>query len=272
MSDLPLPLILEADDLEKHLGEPNLLIVDLCKDETYLQSHIPGAVHLQYPRIIHVEKPVMGLVPDDETLSQILASIGISPDTHVVAYDDEGGGKACRFLWTLDIIGHEHFSLLNGGLHAWANEGHPLDNQAVTVNPGHYQAHVGDNGIADKTYILDHLENPKVVFFDNRSIQEYTGEKRFTERGGHIPHAINLDWMLTMDQSRHLRLLPDEQLQGILNELGVTADKEIILYCQTHHRSSHTYMLLKHLGYNNIKGYPGAWSEWGNLPDTPIES
>jgi len=271
MSDLQLPLILEADELEKHLGADNLIIVDLCKDETYLQSHIPGAIHLQYPKIIHVEKPVMGLVPDDKELSQVLSSIGLTTDTHVVAYDDEGGGKACRFLWTLDIIGHQHFSLLNGGLHAWANEGHPLDNQSVTATSGDYQAHVSDKGIANKDDILGKLENPNVVFLDNRSMQEFTGTKRFAERGGHIPHAVNLDWMQTMDQSRNLRLLPDEQLQGMLDKLGVTPEKEIILYCQTHHRSSHTYMLLKHLGYSNIKGYPGAWSEWGNLPDTPIE-
>jgi thiosulfate/3-mercaptopyruvate sulfurtransferase len=51
----------------------------------------------------------------------------------------------------------------------------------------------------------------------------------------------------------------------------VTPDKEVIVYCQTHHRSAHTYIVLKALGYPDVKGYPGSWSEWGNLPDTPIE-
>ncbi|MBT3564150.1 MAG: sulfurtransferase, partial [Gammaproteobacteria bacterium] len=39
----------------------------------------------------------------------------------------------------------------------------------------------------------------------------------------------------------------------------------------THHRSGLTYLIGKSLGYD-IKAYPGSWSEWGNHPDTPIET
>ncbi|WP_455204598.1 sulfurtransferase [Kaarinaea lacus] len=45
----------------------------------------------------------------------------------------------------------------------------------------------------------------------------------------------------------------------------------MIVYCQTHHRSALTYVALKSMGYKNVKGYPGSWSEWGNLTDTPVE-
>ena len=185
--------------------------------------------------------------------------------------DDEGGGKASRLLWTLDIIGHSRYSLLNGGLHAWANEGHALESGAIQPTPADYQVNIGNKGIVNKDYILEHLDDPNVILLDTRSRQEFTGEKCFAARGGHIPHAINLDWIQTMDQQRNLRFLPDEQIRKMLTDLGITADKEVIAYCQTHHRSSHTYILLKHLGYKNIEGYPGAWSEWGNLTVTPVE-
>jgi rhodanese-related sulfurtransferase len=79
-----------------------------------------------------------------------------------------------------------------------------------------------------------------------------------------------LDVTLTPDGN--LRLKPAEELRPLLEVAGVTPDREVIAYCQTHHRSSHTYVVLKSLGYPRIKGYPGAWSEWGNLPDTPIET
>ena len=58
----------------------------------------------------------------------------------------------------------------------------------------------------------------------------------------------------------------------MLEKLGVTADKEVITHCQTHHRSSHTYIVLKALGFPRIKGYPGSWSEWGNDFELPIET
>jgi len=272
MSDTLLPLIVEPDELEAHLQDKDLLIIDLCKDETYLQSHIPGAIHIQYPVILHVEKPVMGLLPDIDTLQQIFSAIGLHEDSHVVAYDDEGGGKASRLLWTLDTIGHKHFSLLNGGLHSWANEGHPLDNQPVQTAPSQYTISGFERGIADKDYILDKLSDDTVTLLDNRSAEEFSGAKKFAAHGGHIPGAIHFDWMLTMNQSRNLRLLPDQQLKQMLQDVNVTPEQEIILYCQTHHRSSHTYIVLKHLGYENIKGYPGAWSEWGNLEGLPVES
>jgi thiosulfate/3-mercaptopyruvate sulfurtransferase len=71
--------------------------------------------------------------------------------------------------------------------------------------------------------------------------------------------------------NNQLLLRDSTELRDTFNTLGITGDKEIIVYCQSHHRSAHTYILLKQLGYRRIRGYPGAWSDWGNQADTPIE-
>ena len=73
------------------------------------------------------------------------------------------------------------------------------------------------------------------------------------------------------DQSRNLRFKPDDELITLLESVDVTPDKEVIVYCQTHHRSAHTYIVLKHLGFKQLKAYPGSWSDWGNNPDLPVE-
>ena len=88
-------------------------------------------------------------------------------------------------------------------------------------------------------------------------------------RGGHIPGAINLDWLDTMDRQNNLKLMP--QMQALLDAHGITQDKSIITHCQTHHRSGLTYLIGKMLGYK-IRAYHGSWSEWGNDSDTPIET
>ena len=75
-----------------------------------------------------------------------------------------------------------------------------------------------------------------------------------------------------MDPNRNLRLKPDDVLRNAFENLGATPDKQIVVYCQSHHRSAHTYNVLKHLGYENVQGYPGAWSDWGNDPNTPVET
>jgi thiosulfate/3-mercaptopyruvate sulfurtransferase len=272
--DMPaplLPLIVEPEELERHLGMDSILIVDLCKPEIYVQSHIPGAVHLDYAQIVAVHRPVMGLLPDDSQLEEAFSSIGLTPEHHVVAYDDEGGGRASRLLWTLEAMGHSRLSLLNGGLHAWGMERRPLKNGTETRTRSQYRVKRRANLIADKTYILKHLADPAVVLLDARSADEYRGSKRFAERGGHIPGAVNLDWMQTMDMNRGLRFKPAEELRAMLTSRGVTPDKEVVCYCQSHHRSAHSCMMLKSLGFTRVRGYPGSWSDWGNSPDTPVE-
>ncbi len=120
-----LPLIIEPDKLEESLGYNNLLIVDLNKAETYLKMHIPGAVQLEYLRIIASRKPVMGLVPDDATLASLFSSLGIDADTHVVAYDDEGGGRAARLCWTLEVAGHRSLLVVKRGTAQLGERGTP---------------------------------------------------------------------------------------------------------------------------------------------------
>jgi thiosulfate/3-mercaptopyruvate sulfurtransferase len=93
----------------------------------------------------------------------------------------------------------------------------------------------------------------------------------FAKRGGHIPGAVNIEWTDAMDKQHDLRLKPENELRQLLESKGITPDKMIVMHCQTHHRSAHTYILLKSLGYEKIKGYPGSWSDWGNEPNTPIE-
>jgi thiosulfate/3-mercaptopyruvate sulfurtransferase len=266
-----LPLIVEPAELVRNLDVENLLIVDLCRPETYAQTHVPGAVHIDYAQLVAARPPAMGMLPSEAQLCEIFSSIGLTPDRHVVAYDDEGGGRASRLLWTLDVIGHTRYSLLNGGLHAWLSDRHPVSSETVRQPRSQYTVKFPETGVADKNYIVSHLHDPNVVFVDTRTPAEYRGETRRAERAGHIPGAVNFDWVNAIDQTRSLRLKPAQELKQVLSQLGVTPDKEVIAYCQTHHRSAHTYIVLKSLGYPRVRGYPGSWSEWGNSPETPIE-
>ena len=266
-----LPLLIEPEVIEESLSYDNVLIVDLSRNETYQQLHIPGAVHLDYAQMVAARSPAMGLVPDDATLAAVFSAHGIGNDTHVIAYDDEGGGKAARLLWTLEVAGHRQASLLNGGLHAWANEGHAHEQAPVTPTAARFVVSRDEQPSADHAYILEHLGDPDICLLDVRSPAEFSGIKRFAERAGHIPGAVNLEWTEVMDKSRNLRLKPDSELLNMLAGIGATADREVITYCQTHHRSAHTYFVLRHLGYPRVRGYPGSWSYWGNQPDLPVE-
>ena len=116
------------------------------------------------------------------------------------------------------------------------------------------------------------MNNNESRLLDVRSPDEYNGIKKFAERAGHIPGAINFEWTQAIDKGRNLRFKPDEEITALLSPLGITPDKEIITHCQTHHRSAHTYILLRHLGFERVKGYPGSWSEWCSDPRRGVET
>lgn len=264
-------LILEPEELERRIGSPNLLVIDLCAAEAYARYHVPGAMHLNYPELSREAPPVTGLLPAREQLVATFSRLGIRNDTHVVAYDDVGGGKAARLLWTLDVMGHPSHSLLNGGAMAWMNEGHPVNNQPMACQPKDYLTAFSDASIADHHYISSRLGDARTLILDVRSPDEYRGEMQRAARGGHIPGAINIEWTRAIDSRRNHRLKPEGELRALYEGAGVTPDKEVIVYCQSHRRSAHTYVVLKSLGYPRVKGYPGSWSDWGNNAILPVE-
>jgi len=266
-----LDLIIEPAQLEACLDNTELLIVDLSQAQTYAQVHVPGAIHINPSELVCGIPPATGKLPTLEQLSSLFAQIGYSPDKHIVAYDDEGGGWAGRFIWTLDVIGHSAYSYLNGGIHAWLKEGHPVSEEAPHTKPSNPVLTIHSEVIAQMDDVLKSLDDGNIKIWDARSAEEYAGSKVTAQRNGHIPGAMNLDWLHTMDKDNNLRLLPLQELQNLLSSLGIQANNKIITHCLTHHRSGLTYLIAKALGYD-VLAYDGSWSEWGNHPDTPIET
>jgi thiosulfate/3-mercaptopyruvate sulfurtransferase len=267
-----LPLLLDPQQLAAALGRDDLLIVDLSAEENYAAQHIEGALSLAYSDIIVARPPAMGLLPEPLQFHASLQRLGITEETHVVVCDDEGGGRGARFIWSLHAYGHLRCSQLDGGIAAWQAAGLPLTDEATPApQPSSYSPErVGDN-VCDAAYVMSHLGNSDFALLDARSPEEFSGEKALAARGGHIPGAVNYEWTDCMDHINQRRLLPAAMLRDELTARGLTPDKEIVVYCQTHHRSALSYVMLKSLGYPRVRGYHGAWSEWGNRQDTPVE-
>ena len=268
-----LPLLIEPQELATQVGNTNLLIIDLSRKSVYQQAHVPGAIHLDFSLLQAGEQPAPGKLPSVEKLNKVMSDIGLSANKHVIAYDDEGGGWAGRLIWTLDMLGHKNYSYVNGGIHAWLESGCETQSGENSALKSDYQASsLLTEFSVEKEYIIENLERADFAIWDARSADEYSGARAFAQRGGHIPGAKHFEWTAAMDKDRALRIMDLEKLQQHLNSLGLTPDKEIITHCQTHHRSSFTYLIAKILGYPRIRAYPGSWSEWGNSEDTPVET
>lgn len=265
-----MPRVIEPVDLLPLLAVPELILVDLGKAERYAQAHIPGARHLDVARLHQSNTPTPGLLPELTELEKLLGALGHRPDAVYVIYDDEGGTAAGRFAWLLDMLGHSQWHYINGGWTAWTSSGLEQSSLLPSVTATQVRVKLQDSPVASREYLQSRLGAADLAIWDARSPDEYHGVLLRATRGGHIPGAINLEWSQGLDRENGLRIRQD--IAELLKQHGITPDKEVITHCQTHRRSGFTYLVARALGYPRIKAYAGSWSEWGNLPDTPIES
>ena len=266
-------LLIEAEDLVPYLGHEKLRIFDLSRSSVYEQLHIPHAVHVQPKLLVRQEEQAMGLLPDQAGLEQLIQHLNISPEHHVVVYDDEGGAWAGRLIWNLHCLGFENTSLLNGGIHAWLGAGFPTSADVPAFDPIENLVQVDlshkQNFQIEYAQLREQVENSQIQIWDCRTEDEYTGLRLAARRGGHIPNARHFEWSTALNRQNHLKLHPLDRTQQRLEQLGFNLNEPVAVYCQSHHRSGLAYILGRLLGWN-IQAYDGAWSEWGNRLDSPV--
>ena len=220
-SQTPLALILEPAELQPLLPSEELLLISVCQQQVFAAAHIPGSALITPSELVTTVGPATGKLPSAEQLSAIFSRVGLREDCHVIAYDDEGGGWAGRLLWTLDVIGHRHYSLLNGGLVAWIRSGLPVDAGMTDSVPTDFKASINRELLTNIGEIIDQIGDSNFIIWDARSAEEFDGSKITARRNGHIPGAVNLDWLALMDRDNDLRLRPLAELERQLRALGI---------------------------------------------------
>ncbi|MGI8827034.1 MAG: sulfurtransferase [Chloroflexota bacterium] len=264
-------LVVDTSWLADRGHAEGIIVVDARPPHHYSRGHLPGAINLP---LFLLANPAGG-IPESAVVSRRLGQVGIAPDSYVVAYDDGEGATAAQLLWSLFYVGHRTAAVLDGGVALWATEGRPLDTGRRTREPAQYDAGQVDEGVAcTMDAVLSSLGAPDTIVVDVRTPAEYLGAQRTAARNGHIPGAVNVDvremMMGIKDGIGHLAT-PDV-LQRLYDAAGVSTDKRVIVHCQSGHRSSAAFLVLKHLGYPDVRNYVGGWQEWGNSPNTPVEN
>jgi thiosulfate/3-mercaptopyruvate sulfurtransferase len=241
-------------------------------------GHVPNSVKIDW--VEDLNDPLMRDYLDPDHFANLMAELGISPDTTVIFYGDKNNWWATYALWVFGLFGHDNVKVMDGGRVKWEAEGREMTQDVPSFPRADYPVPQRDDSKirAFREDVERHLEaRGKMV--DVRSPGEYRGEllhmpdypQEGALRGGHIPGAANVPWARAVREDGTFKSA--DELKGIYEgEVGLSQGDDVIAYCRIGERSSHTWFVLNYLlGYEGVRNYDGSWTEWGNLVRAPIE-
>jgi thiosulfate/3-mercaptopyruvate sulfurtransferase len=270
------PMLIDTATLDQNLGREGLVIIDVRGKAAYaFGGHIPGAVNATWHEFSDPDAVAKGLLdPDHGRLEQKIRALGINPDSDIVIYSNpfDNWGDEGRMFWMLQYLGHTRLKILDGGWVKWTAERRKYEHGVVTPTPGTFKVAVNVSVIAEKDELkkLVKRPHPETVIADARSLEEYAGkEVSGIPRAGHIPGAACIPWNVFLNPDATVKDL--DKIRAALDEKGLHPSHEVVCYCTGGVRSAWLYVVLKLVGYQKVRNYPGSWWEWSRDFAAPVE-
>jgi thiosulfate/3-mercaptopyruvate sulfurtransferase len=272
--------------LSENLDDSKLVIIDLRNKidkgsyETFLEGHIPGAIHSDYLKDgWRVGRDgVVGLLPEAEQFQSLARRLGVSDISHVVVVpagvSSTDFGSAARAYWTFKVFGHNNVSILDGGFAAWRDFAPAkIETGAfVAPEPGNFVARFNPEFYIGTSDVAALAANPgQALLVDGRTDEQfYAGGKHpKAAKAGRIPSAVLMDQDKAYSEQGN-RLKSRDELAKIYSNLG---DKTIVSYCNTGHWAATNWFVMSEiLGQKNVKLYDGSMVEWTANTDLPLDT
>lgn len=290
MADLWHDLIWEPQRVKERMAQcpQETLVVD-CRfrlddvtagTRAYQEGHIEGAVYADLERDLSGPKSDRGgrhPLPDKEAFAALLRRWQVTPRTHVIAYDD-GGEMAARLWWLLRYYGHDHASVLQGGIGAWTRCGFDL----WTAAPESGRVMQADDGAGVQERVDLHerpellatrqdvqawlrLRGERSALIDSRARPRFKGEvEPLDPRAGHIPGASCLFFgdALTSPATYKSAIDLKRQYASVL-------DQSPIVYCGSGVTACVNVLALLAIGVQS-RLYAGSFSDWCQDEQNPV--
>jgi thiosulfate/3-mercaptopyruvate sulfurtransferase len=266
------PLISPSALLDLY-GTEGLIILDASNSawskERYKKEHLEGAFHLDLETQIANIEPDVSVggrhpLPSLENFSITLTDLGITPDSHIIIYDEESAGNAAaRLWWMLVAVGHEKVQVVDGGYQQAKAVGFPISSEIIKPKPN--TKYISEKWLLPLVTMVDMdkiVNNENYLVVDVRSKVRYDGITEPIDLiAGHIPGAINSFYMDNIDANGFF--LPPEVLKEKYSKImGNFPPENVIFHCGSGVTACHTLLAIASAGLEIPSVYMGSWSEW----------
>lgn|SRR5699024_270058 len=266
-------------ELKKMIEEDSVVVIDvrshLQKPESglaqYKASHIPGAYYLHLDNDLSSEVKEHGgnhPLPEIDVFSKKLGEMGITKDSRVVVYDDKNNTFAPRAWWLLRYVGIENVYVLKGGMKAWEEAGYEVTKTMPVAAPTTFTPNIKPNTTVSMEEVRDRNRDNSILI-DSRAFERYIGEQEpLYSKKGHIPGAKNYFWQDLYDETGDWK--SKEELTA--HFAGLEDAKEVIVSCGSGISATPNILALEMLGFDNVKLYPGSFSDWISYEANEVET
>jgi thiosulfate/3-mercaptopyruvate sulfurtransferase len=260
-------------------GLTGVVLFDCRQDAAaYRAGHLPGAIHAQLERDLAAPShdPARGgrhPLPTIDAFAATLGRWGVTPSSHVVAYDDQNGANAAaRLWWMLRAIGHRDVRVVDGGLAALTAAGFALITEEPAAAPQPPYPH---RGLVLPVADLEEVDRARTAggrrVIDVRAAFRYRGDSDpFDPVAGHIPGARNSPFADNLHADGTFKT-PDELRAMLGGVLDGVSPADTIVQCGSGVTACHTLLAMERAGLLGAKLYVGSWSEWCRHPDRARE-
>lgn len=251
----------------------NVLIFDVSNGKNaksdYAKKHLEGAIFVDINTQLAEIQDDLSIggrhpLPKIENFAKTLGNLGISPQSHVILYDDKNGANAAaRFWWMLKAVGHENVQVLNGGFQAALKVNFPTSSKIEILSTAEpYKISAWQLPLADIFEVEKEAQSEKYLVIDVREPARYKGKfEPIDIIAGHIPGAINVPF--TENLAENGLFLPPNALKMKYESLfGTLKTDNLIVHCGSGVTACHTLLAIAYAGLAIPKLYVGSWSEW----------
>lgn len=266
------PWLVSPEDIAREAHD----LVDVRNRIRFALGHAPGAVRLSWLAFRNGSGRTGALRADLGSLRRQLATHGLEPSRRIAVYGDAAGGwgEDGRIVWMLRYLGYRHARLLDGGWRALSpmlssiSTPVPAGGSVIDVTPT--IDHSLRASAEDVQRIVDAAGDPEApLLIDTRSDSEWAGSRRYwPARTGRIPGAVHLHWRDMLGRNGRLDRTDAPQRLAAVDAHPARA---IVTYCVGGVRSAHMLVMLRALGFANVRNYDGSWYDWSADFSRPIE-